>query len=386
MGRLTLTPKGLSWFSKGHPWVYRNDLEKIQDAIPGSIVTLEKKNGAFLARGFYSDRSKIAFRLVSRNQEPIDRSFWEKRLQRAHQYRQSAVEGTSAYRLVYGESDGIPSLIVDRYGSHFALQTLSQGTEILTSLFADILSHLFQPSSIILRNDLAVREMEGLPQEKKVLLGQSPGKIEVYEGNIRYLVDPWSGQKTGAYLDQRENRTAAVRYLRGHILDAFCYQGLFALHAARSSTKVIGVDSSQEAVEQAAENAGLNALRNVEFRKGNVFDFLKEQVEEGSQYDGIILDPPAFAKSKENVSGAARGYKELNLRAIRLLKRGGILVTSSCSYNLSEAKFLEILKECERDCGATLRIIEKRGQGADHPILLSFPESYYLKCLFLQKV
>jgi 23S rRNA (cytosine1962-C5)-methyltransferase len=384
-GRLTLTSKGFSWFSKGHPWVYRNDLEKIKDAAPGSIVDLEKKNGSFLAHGFYSDRSKIAFRLVSRSSAPIDRSFWEKRFQRAHQYRQSVVEGTSAYRLVYGESDGIPSLIVDRYGNHFVLQTLSQGAEILTSLFADILSQLFQPSSILLRNDLAIRELEGLPQEKKVLLGPSPGKIEVYEGNIRYLVDPWTGQKTGAYLDQRENRTTAARYLRGDILDAFCYQGLFALHAAPFSTKVIGVDSSGEAVEHAEENAKLNGQANVEFRRENVFDFLRGEVEKGNQYDGIILDPPAFAKSKENVSGATRGYKELNLRAIRLLKPGGVLVTSSCSYNLSESGFIDILRECERDSGAALRIIEKRGQGADHPILLSYPESYYLKCLFLEK-
>jgi 23S rRNA (cytosine1962-C5)-methyltransferase len=385
MGRLTLTSKGLSWFSKGHPWVYRNDLEKIQDAAPGSIVALEKKSGGFLAQGFYSDRSKIAFRLLSRSPEFIDRDFWEKRVQRAHQYRRSVVEKANAYRIVYGETDGIPSLIVDRYGNHFALQTLSQGTELLTSLFADILSQLFRPSSIVLRNDLAVRKLEGLPQEKKVLLGPLPGKIEVYEGTIRYLVDPWTGQKTGAYLDQRENRTTAARYLRGDILDAFCYQGLFALHAARSSRQVIGVDSSPEAVEHAEENARLNAQANVKFRRENVFDFLKEEVEKGARYDGIILDPPAFAKSKENVPSAVRGYKELNLRAIRLLNPGGILVTSSCSYNLSESKFLDILKECERDSGATLRIIEKRGQSADHPILLSFPESYYLKCLILEK-
>ncbi len=218
-----------------------------------------------------------------------------------------------------------------------------------------------------------------------MLLGPSPGKIEVYEGNIRYLVDPWTGQKTGAYLDQRENRTTAARYLRGDILDAFCYQGLFGLHAAPFSTKVIGVDSSGEAVEHAEENARLNGRANVEFRRENVFDFLRGEVEKGNQYDGIILDPPAFAKSKENLSGATRGYKELNLRAIRLLKPGGVLVTSSCSYNLSESGFIDILRECERDSGAALRIIEKRGQGADHPILLSFPESYYLKCLFLEK-
>jgi 23S rRNA (cytosine1962-C5)-methyltransferase len=385
MGLLTLTSKGFSWFQKGHPWIFRDDLEKTQDAAPGSLVTLEKKSGEFLAQGFYSGRSKIAFRLVSRNKESINRDFWKEGFQRADRYRRTVVKGTNAYRLVYGESDGFPSLIVDRYADHLVLQTLSQGADHLTSLFADLLAELFKPSSIILRNDLAVRDLEDLPQEKKVIQGKLPGKIEVYEENIRYRVDPWTGQKTGAFLDQRENRIRAGVYLRGEVLDAFCYQGLFALHAARSASRVTCVDSSQEALEQAAENARLNGLANLEFRRENVFDFLKEEVERGKQYDGINIDPPAFAKSKENVSSASRGYKELNLRAIRLLKPGGILMTSSCSYNLPESKFLDILRDCARDAKANLRIVEKRGQSADHPILLSFPESSYLKCLILEK-
>jgi len=288
--------------------------------------------------------------------------------------------------LIYGESDGIPSLIVDRYADHFVLQTLSQATEALRDLFAHIILELFRPSSILLRNDLSVRELEGLPQEKKMIMGACPSQVQVFEGEIQYRVDLWQGQKTGAYLDQRENRAVASRLLRGRVLDAFCYHGLFALHAARHAVQVIGVDSSPDAVAQARENAILNGLANVEFHKENVFAFLKAEAEAGRRYDGIILDPPAFAKSKENVGGASRGYKELNLKAMRLLNPGGILVTSSCSYNLSESKFLEILRECERDARATLRIIEKRGQSADHPILLSFPESYYLKCLFLEKI
>ncbi len=385
MGLLTLTPKGFSWFQKGHPWIFRDDLEKIQDAAPGGIVTVERRKGEFLAQGFYSDRSKIAFRLVSRSRGPIDRDFWKERFQRAAHFRQAVVQNTNAYRLLYGESDGVPSLIVDRYGEHLVMQTLSQGADHLTALFAELLGELFRPSSIILRNDLTVRSLEGLPQEKKLLAGEAPGKVEVREGDIRYYVSPWTGHKTGAYLDQRENRSQAGRYLRGTVLDAFCYQGLFALHAARSAYKVIGVDSSQEAVEQAAENARLNGLANVEFRRENVFDFLKEEVERKNAYDGVNLDPPAFAKSRGDVEAASRGYKELNLRALRLLKPGGILVTSSCSYNLSEAKFLDILKESSRDARADVRIIEKRGQGADHPVLLSFPESHYLKCLILEK-
>jgi 23S rRNA (cytosine1962-C5)-methyltransferase len=386
MGRLIPTPKGLAWFRKGHPWVFRNDIEKIQDAAPGSIVTLEKGNGEFLGQGFYSDRSKIAFRLISRNSRRVDREFWKELFLQAYRYRQAVVEEANAYRLIYGESDGVPSLVVDRYGDHMVLQTLSQGADRLTSLYADILSELFRPSSIFLRNDLAVRDLEGLPQEKKALQGNPPGNIEVFEGSIHYLVNPATGQKTGAYLDQRENRLLAGRFLRGDILDAFCYQGHFALHAGRRASRIVAIDSSREAIDQAGENARLNGLTNLEFVQGNVFDFLRGEVGSGRQYDGIILDPPAFAKSKGNIAGALRGYKELNSRALRLLRPGGILVTSSCSYNLSESNFLDLLKECAKDSGATLRIREKRGQSADHPILLSFPESYYLKCLFLQKV
>jgi len=386
MGRLILTSKGLSWFRRGHPWVFRNDLEKIRDAAPGSIVTLEAKNGKFLAHGFYSDRSKIAFRLISRSKEVIDADFWKNRILHAFQYRQAVVEKTDAYRMIYGESDGIPSLIVDRYGQHLVVQTLSQGAENLLPIFTEILLHLFRPSSMILRNDLSVRELEGLPLEKKIILGELPGKVQVFEGEIQYRTDLWNGQKTGAYLDQRENRLLAARFLRGKILDAFCYQGLFALHAARAASQVIGIDSSQEAIDQAKENAMLNGLTNTQFRRENVFDLLKKEADQKKSYDGIILDPPAFAKSKENLPAAIRGYKELNLRAIRLLKAGGVLITSSCSYNLSESKFLEVLRECEKDLRCSLRIIERRGQSADHPVLLSFPESSYLKCLFLQKI
>ncbi len=386
MGRLTVTPKGLSWFKKGHPWIFRDDLEKVEDVAPGSVVDLEKPNGDFLARGFYSDRSKISFRLITRTREPVNANFWKNRVARAFHYRQAVVEQSNAFRLVYGEADGIPSLIVDRYADHLVLQTLSQGPENLLPVFTDILLELFHPASIILRNDLVVRELEGLPQEKKLVYGESPEKVQVFEGKIQYSVDLWSGQKTGTYLDQRENRLRAAHFLRGRVLDAFCYQGLFALHGARNASQVIGIDASQSAVDQALENARQNGLTNVQFHKANVFDLLKAEADEGQRYDGIILDPPAFAKSKGDLSGAVRGYKELNLRAMRLLNPGGILITSSCSYNLSEVKFLEILRDGGRDSGSSLRIIERRGQSADHPVLLSFPESFYLKCVFLEKV
>jgi 23S rRNA (cytosine1962-C5)-methyltransferase len=386
MGRAVLTSKGFSWFQKGHPWIFGNDLERLEDASPGGIVTVEKRSGEFLARAFYSDRSKIALRIISRSRESIDEEFWRNRIARAYAFRQGTVEKTNAYRVIYGESDGLPSLIVDRYGEHLVLQTLSQGSERLLPMFTQILLALFRPASMILRNDLAVRELEGLPQEKKILLGECPSKIDIFEGDMAYQADLWNGQKTGAYLDQRENRLLAGHLLRGKVLDAFCYQGLFALQAAHHASQVTAVDSSEEAIAQARENASRNGLSNIEFRKGNVFDWLKAEVDAGKKYDGIILDPPAFAKSKENVGGASRGYKELNLRAIRLLNPGGILVTASCSYNLSEEKFLEILRESAKDAGAVLRLRAKRTQSADHPILLSFPESYYLKCLFLEKV
>ena len=386
MGRLTVSSKGLAWHQRGHPWIFRDDLEAVKDAVPGAIVVLETKKGRFLAQGFYSDRSKIAFRLLSRSPEKIDASFWERRIREAHQYRQKVAGGTSAYRLIYGESDGIPSLIVDRYGDHLVIQTLSRGAENILNLIVAALLELIRPLSILLRNDLSVRGLEGLPQEKKVLHGEVPSRVEVFEEDIRYRVDLWGGQKTGSYLDQRENRLRAGRLLRGKVLDAFCYQGLFALHAARRSSRVLAIDSSQDALNQARENARLNSLDHIEFVKENVFDFLKTQTEADERYDGIILDPPAFAKSKREVSGAARGYGELNLKALRLLNPGGILITASCSYNIREETFMDIIRKSAGDSGSELRVIGRETQGADHPILLSFPESHYLKCVFLQKL
>jgi 23S rRNA (cytosine1962-C5)-methyltransferase len=386
MGRLTVSSKGLAWHQKGHPWIFRDDLEAVSDAGPGAVVALETKKGRFLAQGFYSDRSKIAFRLLSRSPEKIDARFWERRVRDACQYRRKVVAGTNAYRLIYGESDGIPSLIVDRYGDHLAVQTLSQGAENILDLIAAALLEVIRPLSVLLRNDLSVRELEGLPQEKKVLHGEIPSRVEVFEGEVRYGVDLWNGQKTGSYLDQRENRLRAGRLLTGKVLDAFCYQGLFALHAARQSSGVLAIDSSQDALNQARENARLNSLAHIDFLKENVFDFLRAQTEAGERYDGIILDPPAFAKSRRDASGAARGYGELNLRALRLLNPGGILVTASCSYNIREETFMEIIQKSARDSGAELRLLGRETQAADHPILLSFPESHYLKCFFLQKL
>lgn len=388
MARLVISNKGLAWYKSGHPWIFRDDLEKIEDASSGSIVTLEDRKGRFLGQGFYSSQSKIAFRLLTPRRESIDYHFWKRRIEEAYRLRQErgVLAQTNAYRLVYGEADGIPTLIIDRYDQHFVFQTLSAATENLLDTFVQIIQELFSPASIILRNDLHVRELEGLPLEKKVIWGNLPARVKVREGEITYLVDLYHGQKTGAFLDQRENRLFAAHLLRGEVLDAFCYQGWFALQVAKKSARVIGVDSSAEALELAKENASLNEMNNLVFVKENVFDFLKEEMKQKRNYQGIILDPPAFAKSKEDLGAAVRGYKEVNLRALHLLTSGGILITSSCSYNLPEGKFIEIIKDAAGDAGAVLRVIAKKGQGADHPVLLNFPESYYLKCLFLEKI
>ncbi len=386
MGRLVLTSKGLLWFQRGHPWIFRDDLDRIEGAAPGDIVSLERKNGTFLAQGFYSDQSKIAFRLITRSNEFIGPIFWKNRIQRAFQYRQTRVAKTNAYRIVYGESDGIPSLIVDRYGSHFSIQTLSQGVERRLTLFAEILQELFSPSTLTARNDLAIREREGLPREKRMIWGDPCINVETFEEDFSYITDLWNGQKTGAYLDQRENRQLAASLLQGKVLDAFSYQGWFAIQVARRASQVIALDSSQEALVRARENARRNGLKNLEFLRENAFHFLNEESRRGEAYDGIILDPPSFAKSKENLPGAVRGYQDLNRRALALLKPGGILVTASCSYHFTEENFMEVLKNCTRGAEFTLRILAKRSQSADHPILLSFPESSYLKCFFLQKI
>lgn len=304
MGRLVISAKGLAWLRKGHPWVYRDDLEKIEDAAPGNIVVLEDKKGRFLAQGFYSSPSKIAFRLVTYSAEQINAQFWKRRIQEAFRFRKErgVLEQTNAYRLIYGEADGIPSLIIDCYDNHFVLQTMSLAADNLLPIFLQVLQEIFSPASITLRNDLQVRALEGLALEKKVLWGKLPARVKIFEGHLAFLVDLYQGQKTGAFLDQRENRLLAARLLKGKILDAFCYQGWFALQVAKNSEQVIGVDSSAEALELAKENLLLNGISNLELVKANVFDFLKEEKKKEKKFQGIILDPPAFAKSKEDLA------------------------------------------------------------------------------------
>ncbi|MDP3785990.1 MAG: class I SAM-dependent rRNA methyltransferase [Candidatus Omnitrophota bacterium] len=379
-----INKKGAAWHRTGHPWIYRDDLEKAEPALSGNIVSVLDNKGAFLGKAFYNDRSKISLRFIAKEDVRIDKAFWKKRISAAIEYRNRIIKDTDAYRLSHAEADGLPSLIVDRYGEHISIQTLSLGMDNIKDTIAEILIESLSPKSIVARNDSATRRLEGLPEEKEILYGEPPEKITVFEGAVRYLVDILNGQKTGGYLDQRENRIAAEGYARGKALDCFAYQGLFSLHAAKSSDEVTAIDSSAQALAVLLENAGLNSIKNIKIQEGNVFDLLKSYQKEARQFDLIVLDPPAFAKSKKDLQNAIRGYIDINLRAMKLLSKGGHLFTCSCSYNLSEGQFLEIVKEALKESGRSARLVEKRIQPADHPFLLNFPESNYLKCLVLE--
>ena len=341
--------------------------------------------GRFLGRAFYSNASQIALRFVAFEDVEIDRSFWRARIERAADMRERIVDGATAYRLIHGEGDLLSSLVVDRYGDCLSLQTLSQGTERLKPLWVELLSEIFAPRSIVERNDVRVRDLEGLPQVAGVLAGEEPGEVEVQENGVRYLVDPVAGQKTGAFLDQRENRIAARRYSRGRALDCFSFHGSFALHMAPACDHVTAVDSSADALARARRNIALSEFGDrIELVEANVFDLLHDLDVRRERFDTIVLDPPAFAKHRSALDAAVRGYKEINLRALRLLEPGGTLVTATCSYHVSEDLFLGIVASAAVDAGRTARLLEKRMQARDHPVLLSVPETYYLKCLIVE--
>lgn len=386
MTDLQITPKGLRWWRTGHPWIYRDDLVKAPAKDAGELVRVVGPAGQFLGQSLYNPASKIALRLVSRDEAPVDRGFWAARLQAALDYRARVVQDSTAYRLIASEADGFPGLIVDRYGDVLVLQSTSLGMERLLPVLIDLLQELIKPSAIVARHDLPIRALEKLPQETSLLAGIKPGPIEIQEGPCRFRVDVWTGQKTGWYLDQRENRQAAARYAKGRALDLFSYHGGFACHLARSAKSVIAVESSEAAVAKIAEHAALNSLTNITPVHAKAFDYLKQADQQGERFDTIILDPPAFAKAKADVASATRGYKELSLRALKCLNPGGHLITCSCSYNLDAAAFLEIVRDAGGDAGRTVRVIEQRAQALDHPILLSLPESQYLKCVILEVV
>ena len=383
VGVVRLTAKGLRWHRTGHPWVYRNDLDGSPEIPSGALVSVSDPGGRFLGQAFYSAASRIALRMVTEGDEPVDRDFWEARLKRALDYRRRVVAGTDACRLIYGEADGFPGLVVDSYAGHLAIQTLHPGMEQRLPEIMDLLVAHLSPASVTLRLDAEVRHQEGLPLEVRTVHGDLPPRVEVREGLVKLGVDIRSGQKTGLFLDQRENRLAAAAFSRGEVLDAFAYQGAFAMHLAPGARRVTLVESSGAALAVAKDNAGLNGFDHLDLVKANVFAFLKEAVTEGRRFDCISLDPPAFAKSRRDRDAAYKGYKEINRRAFQLLNPGGVLITCSCSYNLSEPEFLEIVRAAAADAHRQARLVERRGAARDHPALLSLPESLYLKCLIL---
>jgi 23S rRNA (cytosine1962-C5)-methyltransferase len=384
-GSVVISTRGVERLRSGHPWVYRSDVRSAQ-AEAGAIVRLTDERGRFHGRAFYSDKSQIAVRLLTRENLPVDRAFFTERLRRAAAYRETVVENTDAYRLVHGEADLLPSIVIDRYGDYLVVQTLSQASERQKDLLAEILAELFSPRGILERNDPKVRLLEGLSQRVGVLQGEVPEEILAKENGITFVYDLAKGQKTGSFLDQRENHWAARRYASGEVLDCFSYQGGFALTVAEQCEHVEGIDMGGAALQAARRNQELNAITNVTFREGNAFDVLKEYDEVGRRFQMVILDPPAFAKNRDSLEAATRGYKEINLRALKILAPGGYLVTCSCSYHLSEALFLQLIAEAANDAKKTVVVVERRTQAEDHPILLTMPETHYLKALILKVI
>ena len=376
-------PRGARRLAAGHPWVFRDDVVPPAGTENGALVRVLAPRGEPLGYAFYSASSKIALRAVRPEDSPPDRAFWAGRIDVALAHRARFVRDCDAYRLIFGESDGFPGLVADLYGTHLVVQALTAGTERILDTLLDLLRERIAIDSVVARNDPAVRSLEGLPREVRQLRGVTPVGIAVREGAVRYVVDCFTGQKTGAFLDQRENRLAAAELSGGKVLDVFCYQGHFALHAALRGGEVEAVDVSADAVGKGEANARANGLSNLAFERGNAFDALRERDRRGARYDLIVLDPPAFAKSRADAVEARRGYKEINLRAMRLLRAGGVLVTSSCSYHMSEPDFLDLLAEAAADVRRSFRILERRGQSKDHPVRLGFPESRYLKCVTL---
>ena len=382
--QVTLTARGAQRILSGHFWVYRSDIRSTGNVEPGDTVRLRDERGRFLGKAWFSSHSQIALRLLTREDRPIDAAYLADRLEAAARYRERVVADTNAYRLVYGESDGLPSLIVDRYAHVLVIQTLSQATQRRQAEIVRLLQDRFQPRAIVERNDPRVRRLEGLEQKVGVLRGELGGEVEIEENGVRFSCDLIGGQKTGAFLDQRENRAAVTGYATGEVLDCFTYTGGFALHAARRAARVEGIDLSPAAVTAAQRNAELNGAGNVTFREANAFDVLKQYSEAGRRFDIVILDPPAFAKSKDSLEPARRGYKEINLRALKLLRPGGILVSCSCSHHVSEVMLLETVAEASLDAHRKVVVVERRTQSRDHPILLTLPETHYLKSLILR--
>jgi len=381
---VVISARGEERLHGGHPWIYRADVADAR-ASAGDIVVVKNPRGRIVASALYSDRSQIALRVLTDGERPADAALIRSRIEAAVAFRESlAVDGT-AYRVVHGEGDRLPSLIVDRYGDYLVVQTLSQGMDRLLPDVVSMLTGLLHPRGIVARNDPRARVLEGLEQRVDVIAGEVPESVRVTEAGIAYDVDLRRGQKTGLFLDQRENRIAAAQYARGRLLDCFSYNGGFALALGRRSAETIAIDVSEDAIARVKQNAALNGVA-VDARAGNVFDELRGLERLGERFDTIVLDPPAFAKNKAAAANARAGYKEINLRALKILSPGGVLVTCSCSYHVNEALFADIVYEAAVDARVHVTVVEKRMQGRDHPVMLGVPETYYLKCFILRKL
>jgi len=382
--RATVSARGAERWAAGHPWIYRSDLIDPPAAPAGAIVVTDRGNRP-LGVALYSPQSEIALRLLDRDASAsLDSAWWSARLARALVRRAPLTGHTNAYRVVHGEADGLPSLIVDRYDRWLVVQLLSAGLEAFRTPIVDALRELLAPDGILARNDTAVRTKEGLTRATELLVGDVPREIEVAEHGIRYLAAPWDGQKTGAFLDQRENRVLAGSVARGRALDCFAYHGSFALHLARNATDVTALDSSGPALARARENAARNGFTNIQTVQTDAFEFLRAEEHAGAHYDTIVLDPPAFAKTRHSLDAAIRGYKEINLRAMQLLSPGGMLFTASCSFHLSASLFRDMLRDAAADSGRRIAVREFRGQPLDHPEVLTIPESGYIKGALLE--
>lgn len=379
--RVRVSPRGAARWRRGHPWIYRSDVAA--SPVPAGLVGVADGRGRFLGQALWSPASEIRLRLLTTDAEPVDGAWWRARFRAAGARREALAPDAEAYRLVHAEGDGLPSLVVDRYGEYLAVQLLSAGLEAVRATVLDALADVFAPRGILLRNDAPVRRHEGLPLEVADALGTVPDDVPVREGPIRYRAALRTGQKTGAFLDQRANRLLLGRLARGRALDLFTYQGHFALHLAAAGAAVTAVDASGPALAVARENAALNGC-TVEWVEGNAFDLVRAWARAGERFDVIVLDPPAFAKRKDAVARALAGYKELNLRAMRLLAPGGVLLTCSCSFHVSRARFLAMLAAAAADSGRRLALEAVTGQPADHPELLTIPETGYLKGALLR--
>jgi 23S rRNA (cytosine1962-C5)-methyltransferase len=380
MPELTISRRGAQRWATGHPWIYRSDIDSTGGPASGDIVLVRDPDGRALGRAFWSEHSQISLRRLTGDEQPVDASLFAARIDAAAALREQLYPGETLYRAVHGEADGLPGLVVDRYGDWLSVQFLVPGTERLRDQLVAQLAERFGCRGVVNRSDAGVRRLEGLPAERGVIHGELPAEVLVREGGLELGLDLLAGQKTGAFLDQRENHLAAGRYARGRALDCFSYAGGFALQMAGQADHVTALDVSAEACALIEANAARNGLGNLTAVCANAFDFLRAEVEAGSRYDTIVLDPPAFAKHKGARAAGLRGYKEINLRALQLLVPGGILITASCSYHVDEPSFGEMLAEAARDARRRVQVLERRGAARDHPVLLGMPESRYLKC------